>query len=118
MFMLIEEKAGGARGTMSEVGWWGGGVGDVTESTNSTSAPSPALAPFPLEYAPSRLHLRRIAASFSFNWWIEWGSALLWFRWDREVGLLCETFPSHFNSRRRLTGLHTANNMENSLSND
>ena len=33
--MLIEKKYGGARGITSEVEWWGGGVGDVTETTNN-----------------------------------------------------------------------------------
>jgi hypothetical protein len=48
MFMLIEEKMEG-RGDNVGGGLVGQQVGDVTEASNSTSAPSPALAPFPLE---------------------------------------------------------------------
>lgn len=82
MLMLIEEKRWRGAGRMLEAIWWGG-RSETSPRSRSSSAPSPALAPVPLEYAPSRLCLLEIAVSFDFDWWMEWGSALLWLRWDR-----------------------------------
>ena len=68
--MLIEKKYGGARGITSEVEWWGGGVGDVTETTNNCIGVISFFSTLSAGMRSEQTSPPKIAASLSGNWWI------------------------------------------------